>query len=534
MEKFMNLYKVPLSVAGIQWYVTTIFQVDRFFFQYDAGLDTYLYRAVKIFYLFFLMAAWCFGFHTVRKYRENHQAYKRGVHVFTICLILLLILLLILWPGTWSWDDLGLIQEKLVYYQWDPWQHILTSIFQMILFQILPFPGGMVLIQNVMIAVCVAFCVVKLENSFDIYFLKYEWLDLLIKFIPFFLPPVLMYQFSGYRMGLYVYLELTMLCMLIAALKQKKEWSISYICFFCFLCAVVSSWRTESFLYIPVVCILIFWLKNAMTRKKMIFTSCFLLLIFFGIRYVQNTALGNSNYEIMSTLRPLTELVRVSDAEKDQECLEIINKVIDLNMVYENPQMNGEGLYWNNVTRPDYTKEDYREYLKAFMKLSIKYPKTVIKERLNLFADCIGMHGQEKMVTNVFTVHLFDDADPNTRAGVFQNMDWVANKPVFPELRKSFLYFLGQISSNDTEYMTFHLVWNGFLPMAIFLIAWGLLMVRKKWGWFMLGLPIFLKIIIIILTQPAAFSMYLLSIYLIGYVIMVYGILYLIKQHFNI
>ncbi len=532
MKNIIKLYKVPLCIAGIQWYATTIFQVDKFFFQYDIGLDSFLYRSIKVFYLLFLIAAWCFGFSVFRNYQKNCREYRRGIRVFLVYFIFSMTALLVLWPGTWAWDDIGMIQETLVYYQWDPWQHILTSIFQMVFLQILPFPGGIVLIQNALIAVCVAFCVVKLENSFHIGLLKYTWLDFLIKLMPFFLPPVLMYQFSGYRIGLYVYLELTMLCMLVSAFKEKKEWKIPDICIFCFLGAVTANWRTESFMYIPVLCMLIFQLKDVMTKKKRIITFFLLLFSFFGIWHVQSKALGSSNYEIISTLRPLTELIRVSDTQKDQEYLEAVDRVIDLDMVYENPQWNGEELYWSDVTRYGYTKEEYRKYLVAFMILSLKYPRTVVKERLTLFAASIGLCGQNQMVTNVdASAGLFEPVEPDTRAGVFQGIDWVANKPVFPKLRKSLIYFLGHRTADGREWITFRFIWNAFLPMMIFLASWLFMLARKKWEWFMLGIPVFLKILIIGFTQPGPWFMYFLFVYLIGYVVLVYGILYYFHRY---
>lgn len=94
------------------------------------------------------------------------------------------------------------------------------------LLQILPFPGGIIFLQNTIISLCVAFSVVKIEKVFGIPAISNPVLDIVIKLLPFLLPPILMYQFSGYRMGIYVYLELVMLVILIGLNKTKSKWGV--------------------------------------------------------------------------------------------------------------------------------------------------------------------------------------------------------------------------------------------------------------------------------------------------------------------
>ena len=345
------------------------------------------------------------------------MVWKRGFFVFKVYFSSMMLLLLILWPDTWSWDYLWTLYHISSYNSWDAWQHILTGLFQSVLLQILPFPGGIILLQNAIIAVCVAFTVTKLEISFHIGRLKNSVVDMIVKILPFLMPPVLMYQFSGYRMGVYVYLELVMLIMLICSAKDEKAWSLPYLLTFTVLCTIVSTWRTESFVYVPCTFLLILFIsKNIISNKRKLLCIAILVIGFVGINKYQNLQLGNSNYEIISLMRPCTELVRIADPEEDASELTVIDKVTNLEVIQNNPTLNGEALYWNtdcvrnrnDNPDDDYTDEDYHNYLKAFIKLSLKYPKVVIAERWNLFIEGSGITGETS--NNVaWTSSIFDE-----------------------------------------------------------------------------------------------------------------------------
>lgn len=528
MEKIKK-YKYPIIIAIVQWIITTVLQVDRLFFKNDTITDVDLYISIKILYLLFLVICWCFGFNVYRKYKEQNKLYVRGCHVFFAYLAIIIVNLLILWPGTWAWDDLTVIQEALVNYEWYPWQHILTSVIQMVFLQILPCPGGIILIQNVIISVCVAFCIVKLEMTFDINIIKNKYIDLLVKIIPFILPPVLMYQFSGYRVGLYIYLELVAICMILCGFKEKNEWSYPYLITFAILCSVIATWRTEAFLYVPMVCILIWFMKKALTKKKRLVVFLLIVVGFFGLRNVQNNALNNNNnYKLMSTLRPLVELIRETDSVKDEECLTAINKVIDIDVVYANPSVNGEEMYWNfPLVRNGYSEEDYKGFLQAFLKLALKYPGTIIKERVITFVHAVGIFGKDKMVTNVdAAARLFWETNQDQKAQAFQNADWIANKPIFPKLRENLIYFLGQRTASGGELPSYRLIWNAIIPIVALTVVWLYWLLKRQWMLVAAGIPVLAKIPIIILTEPAEWFMYFLSTYLLGYVLIVYGLQY--------
>jgi hypothetical protein len=517
--------KYPIVFAIVQWFITTLLQVDRAFFIYDS--ETKVFLIVKALYLIFLIVSWCFGVDAYKKLRSGNEDYKRGLYVFTFYLVIMMLLLLILWPGTWSWDDLFTLTSIQLYSEFCPWQHIVTGIYQDIMLQILPFPGGIIFLQNVIVSLCVAVSVTKLEKAYNIRRFKNLYLDMIVKFIPFLLPPVLMYQFSGYRIGLYVYLELVMLVILICAIRDKKEWNWRYILLFCFLCVIVATWRTESLFYIPFTCILLYFVDRVTLPKiKKIICIVLLILGFWGMNSWQNHALGNSNYQVISLMGPCVDLVRTADYVEDADLLYKINKVASVEVIHNNPDSSGEALYWrSNVIQEGYTEKDYSDLLKAFVKLSLKYPKTVIAERWNVFIAGAGITGSTRMNVSEAAA-LFDENNQNNAANATLPKGWIANTPVFKTMRTDLINILGGIKADGTVVgVAQRLIWNAIFPMILLLYAWFKLFIQKKWHLWFLCTAVLIRIPVVVLTQPAGCLMYFLSFYFLGYVFIVYKVL---------
>lgn len=528
VKEYAVKYRIPLIVALIQWFLTALFQLDRKFFVYEE--ETKYFLIVKAAYFIFLIATWCFVFHVYKEYKAYNDKYRRGVQVFVVYFIVMLVLLLILWPGTWSWDDIGILIEIKNYSSFVAWQHILSGGYQALLLQMFPFPGGIILIQNVIIAICVAFSVVKLESGFKIKKFSNQVLDMGVKLFPFLLPPVLLYQFSGYRMGIYVYLELVMLIMIICGEQDRDEWSWKKTVLFGFLVILMASWRTESLFYVFIMPILLVALSKKLlpVRKKM-FCILFIFIGFMCINKIQNRALGNSNYEVISLMGPYAAVVRVADYREDAECLDAIDKVANIELIHNNPDMGGEALYWGaHAYRDDYNSEDLKESIIALAKLSIKYPGAVITERWNMFIKASGITGAAWRINWQSSI-LFDQDDSSSYDEAFKESGWL---PVFKQGRKALINILScnKISGEQISVMR-RLVWNALIPITILVYAWLHLMINKKW--FLLGVStsVVIRIPIVILTEPAGWLMYFLSFYFLGYVYLVYRILIVVSRN---
>lgn len=530
--------KKPILIAAMQWFITTILQIDRLFFTYD--YESKYLVVTKMLYLIVLLSVWCFIFETGKKIKFGDEAWQRGFFIFKVYFCLMMLLLLLLWPGTWSWDDLGTLNAISTYESWNAWQHVLTGIYQDVLLQILPFPGGIIFLQNAIVALSVAFIVTKLEISFHIAKIKNGVIDMIIKLLPFLTPPVLMYQFSGYRLGLYVYIELVMLVMLICAWKDEKKWNLKYLILFAILCVIVATWRTESFLYIPCICVLLlFAKKSVISNMKKVLCIVILAIGFLNINNLQKYELGNSNYEIISLLRPCVELVRAADCEADADELAIIDKVTDLEVIRNNPTFNGEELYWNtecvrnknNNPYDDYTDKDYSAYLRAFIKLSLKYPEVVIKERWNMFLTGSGITGESR--TNVSSAAaLFEINNESWAAKIILSKGRIANLPVLKKTRSTVINILG-IRNNKGNVIVwlYRIVWNAIIPEIILLYAWIKMLIKKKWFFAGICSAVLIRLPVVVLTQPSPWIMYVLSFYFLGYVFLVYDILICWSEH---
>lgn len=520
----MKQNKFPILIASVQWYLTTVFQIDRYFFTYD--VETLYFFAIKLLYFFTLIILWSFLFHFYHQVAEGNTTYIRWFKIFIIYFSILMVILLFLWPGTWAWDDIWALLREERRYGWTAWQHVLTGIYQEILLQILPFPGGLILLQNAAIALGAAFSIVKLENSFDIPKLKNTYLDIIIKLLPFLTPPVLMYQFSGYRIGLYVYVELIMLVIWICSNKDRYEWSWKYLMLFSVLCAIAATWRTESFLYIPMVILGILFAKKPFLNSLKKFVCILLILgVFSAINHVQNIHLGNNSYKIISILRPCAELVHVADRKEDAALLEEISQAINIDVIYNNPEMNGEKLYWScGVVKQEHTEEDYHRCLIAFVKLCLKYPRVVIHERCKLFIISSGITG-EAFTNEKQTYNFFETNSGNDAAEAMKNADLPICRPVFPTLRKALIH-LFNVQIGDYVYALKRVIWNIIPPLLILLYAWCKALQKRNWHILWIMTAVLVKFPIVVLTQPSGWFMYFLSFYFLGYVMLILGILF--------
>ena len=322
-----------------------------------------------------------------------------------------------------------------------------------------------------------------------------------------------------------------MLVILISAIKEKKAWSLSYLVFFSILCIVVSFWRTESFFYMLFACVLVFFInKDVISIKKKIVSAAIILVGFLCINSFQNFLTGNDSYKVMSLVRPCAELVRAADPVEDEKLISDIDKVLSVDIIYANPEANGEILtHYHGVIRSDYSEKDYDEFFTAFMKMAIKYPGIVIEERMEVFISATGITGEsENNVTRA--AELFLDGNNNTNALLVMDKGWFAFSPVFAKVRQYFIYLIGANMDNIAANAVKWLVWNSMIPIVILVAAWIELLIKRKWYMFAVCSAVLIRLPVVILTQPTNWFMYFLSFYLLGYVYLLYKVLAIIKR----
>ena len=266
---------------------------------------------------------------------------------------------------------------------------------------------------------------------------------------------------------------------------------------------------------------------NKISNKRKIISSVVLIVGFTVCNYAQQKELGNSNYEIISLSTPCAELIRKADKEKDKELLDILNKVVSVETILQT-KADGTSLFWDGkLIQKGYTKEDYHNFLKAFVKLSARHPWTVINERWGMFVHAISKGGMGAIPDSYYIFE--NNANKAAKYALAQN--WFAYKPPFKKIRRKVVNALSFTKvHSDKSIMLRNFVYGGTVPILCLTIALFTFLLQKKWYYLILTLAVYLKIGIVILTEPSPWFMYYLSFYFLGYTLLVYTILY---KHFK-
>lgn len=536
---YTRSFRIPLLIAFAHFFITTAFQFDKAFFEYDTSFiyvgekRTYslfwYYFAIKVLYAILLAVIYCTSAFVIRLYKAGSEKIKRGLYIFTLYFVILMSIFLLVYPGTWAWDDIGVV-TTLHHLGLNYWQHFFTSIIQMLFLQIIPCPAGIIIVTNFIISALVSYCVVQAESFFlaKKRLFGSTFLDTLVKLLPFLSIGVLSYQFSGYRMGLYVYFELTLFTMAFSAKKEGKNWSFFKGFVFSVLSILVSEWRTEGMFFAIVASVFIFMQKKEICSTKVKVFSIFIIVFGFLLTdTIQKKLLSNSNYEVISTMTPVVELIRNAD-EKDEELIENLGRVLNIKAVFDYPDKSGTALYWleeAHAVKENYTKADYKAYLKAFFALSLRHPNIVIKERFSMFLNTTAIFGKTNTtnlntLTNSHTAFTYDNSDTKW---VQEFALYPHNQPVFPAIRIMLL----KLWANK---YTYRLVWNVALPIIFLIIAWIYCIKKRKATetLFLSGEAV--RVVLTFLTAPSPWFMYYLPEYLLGWTLLLYFALFHIQR----
>ena len=529
--KTIKQYRLPIACAFVQWAVWQLAGIGKGFLDYDASRPyVWLQKAL---FLCLLLSFWCFGAYVIRQAKDGNKRVRRGLQFFSVYFGLLLLILLLLWPGTWYWDDIGVLSSARCY-DVLPWQHFLSSFFQNIFLQLFPSPGGLILVQLLIAGVIVSYVLTDLEETFcgGRPFVKPVFIDILIKLLPFLLPPVLLYQYSGFRMGMYIFYEVFVLGYILCISCRERRIGWIMLLFTGLATAVLSMWRSEGFLYAPVVILLLFLQKKDMLPlKKKLFTAGVIFLGIFAISSYQKAKSGNSDYSVVAILRPLSEVVRAADPEGDRELLEAVNKVVGTEVILDNPGENGEDLLWKfDLPIYEYTSEEYSDFMKAFVMLCIRHPKAVAKERIKVFVDTSAIHGRTNPTNVVGAYYLFDPEEQNDNQRECVSWNAPFNRPLSADMRQRFILLLGALRGDFSEMITYRLVWDTIIPIGVIMALWIYLFIRRRWKAFIAISAVALRLPVLFLTAPATWTMYYLSFYLIGYIALVWIIIPALAQ----
>lgn len=546
-----KLNKHLVIIACIHFFIS--FFTDRLIFHYSlwnfsdktAVMKTILAWGSKAVFLCFLIGFWHFLFWFLKK------ADRSFVKFTCIYFVLMCTLLLLTWPGIWRMDEFGILFEAgNVFPQF--WQHYLTSVFYIMALMLLPVPSGVILLQNACISLIVGWILSRFQKLFltdkaskFIYF----------GYVPFLFLPVLDSNLYPMRMSLYAFLELLLLAEFVFLSVEKRMNGKNAITL-AMLSAVIINWRSEAIYYLlalPVCFLVLFW-KIGGRKVKSKFIICMLigsliLAVPQKIGENQKQYYKNSHeYELTSMLLPVVPLIEhiymdalsssyypeseeaalgiIEDKDapvifKQTSRLYLMDRVLDVSKAAKAAWegRTGISLYWSDdeFVR-NYTDEQYAVFRKIYWQLVFEYPEVFMKERLQTFLQ------SKDLLEN--TTELFTKENvPNYEK--FKELPMTA--PVSERVRNRVISVLELRDGGDYHKKLFgySFVYSALPAMALELVILLILLWKRKWGYSLLLASHMTKIPLIFLTAPSRLFMYYYPVYLTGYVLTIFLLLYL-------
>ncbi len=430
---------------------------------------------------------------------------KVNIICVSVFFVIMLILVFLTWPGAWCFDDVGTV-EKCQRYKLGTWQHSLTSVWLILCLQTLPFIAGVPIVQSFIAALIVGYII---SNLVFIYGKTRGWkvIMAIVLMIVMLAPSQIIYLLSGFRMGLYSYIEILLISHLLCLYKNKASLTWYNIILISGLTVLVASWRSEAFYYPVIVffALLLFGRKQIKLWKNFVLLSSTIILTCVITEI--NTYLSKSEveYSLTGTIDPVVELVQVAD-ESDSENLVKIGKVLDIEKIKANPGQSGEFYFHGEGYVLQHTESEYKDYLFASVKLAMKYPNVVIKNSCDMFSKYLnGTFYKPYDALNVFN-------DDFVLSDIVNSIQDKIKNPVNVELRTKTIKFLLGMKSDGKHSFIHYASWNLLIPVILMGLCLLYKLLTKKWFDSLLILLIVIRFLMLFLTAVAPFFMYYLSV----------------------
>lgn len=522
MKNFFKMFnKAVLIYTLIIWLILNVFGIQNMYFYGGEITTTIVVKILHIFFIYLIIGK----IYSLYEQRNTPKG-KNEIIISSICFVILMSLLFSVWPGTWSWDDITILKNAS-FLNLTPWQHFLSGLFQILCLQTIPIPSGVAIVQIIIASLIVGYCITNISILYGKSKKQVIVIQIILGLITL-LPPLILYILSGFRMGIYSYLELLLITKMIILYKDKKEITFKESFKISLLTIIISVWRTEALYYPLFILVLFFILGKQVVRKKSAIIAFIMIMVAnIYIGKVNNLMIGNNNYSLTATMETVTSIIKISD-ESDKKELEAINNIIDVNYILENPEKTGELYYWTNGLVRNYTEEQYSNYLKAYLKLAIKYPDVTFKSLWNIFMRAGSGFGEDgKQTTKNMVAHtggetldLFNLTKiTGTRWNAISVADSRVKRAINENLRENVILFLNGTDSNGNLTIVHNIFWNLFIPFSLILICLIYKIIKKDWFMVFSILTVVVRIPIVFVTAPAEYFMYYLSAYLCAYII---------------
>lgn len=517
-------------LAAALWCLVTL-GTDRLFFKYDWKTPAFfVYKALFVLLAFLLIH----GVVTlVQKVRAGDSFARRWL-VWTLpYLAVNLVVLLIVWPGIWGNDDLAVLSLARTL-QPNSWQHFLTSGAFILSLMFVPMPGGVVLVQNLLISAivgCFAATAQDLTEKRLDHAVKPAWFA--IVYLPFLLPPVVMHTQQPFRTTWSGWTELFFVFMLVAMYLRGTKLNKKELCAIVVLGTLAASWRSECVYYLAAIPVLLLVMcARKLLRPAAVAAATVLVLAgYLACSRYTSALMGEAwQYKMIALCYQTAALVQDADPVTDADELAAIDRVFDVTYCRENSTVHGPEMRTNMMRETGVTEEDWSACQKAFFKLALKYPKSLLRERMGVFYNTLrqrktGMSNQKIVFSSAFLLY---DAEP-TRADQKEFFaDSVAVQPLNKELRKAFIVDV----ANSSDFAGGLIDWTWWMlpPFVLLFAAVLVLLAKRKWMLFFAAGTFFARIPLVFLTAPDTYFLYYLTPFIAGYAVAAAGVLYAVMR----
>lgn len=532
MNNLKKLFNKEVGIfAFVIWTIMNVTRIQDIYFSTNLIVTN---AVVKILHLIFMYFIFLKLFNLVKN-REEEKG-KIEFWTFIIYFGILVLCLIITWPGTWSWDDITILNGASGL-DFSPWQHFFSGLFHTLCLQSIPIASGVIFIQILIASLVVGYVASEISSIYGKNSKQKIIIVISISIISLF-PPIILYILSGFRMGIYAFFELLVMTKLLAIYKKYEKIEIQDLLEISFFTIIISCWRTEA-IYYPIIVFILFLIlgKKIIPRKLALMFLITTMIINYGIGKYNNRLIGNNNYSLTATMNEVVSLVRVSDNSDEKE-IKKINKVIDVQFVLNNPTYNGEACYWTpNVVR-NYSDEEYKDYLKSYAKLTLKYPSVTINSMWNIFYNAVSGQGKDnkQVVRNNIkgsgnTLKLFDISDGT--GSLWNNNKSRYKKPISINIRNGFIMILGGVDKEYNITILHRLFWNCIIPFILIIFSLIYRLIKKDWYMSVLILLVMARVPLLFATAPAPYFMYYLSVYLCSYILSFITIFEIINKYKN-
>ena len=412
------------------------------------------------------------------------------------------IIMVLIWPGNWIWDEKWIL-ELATTLSYNPWQHVLTSVFYIFSLMVFPSPVIIVIIQYTIISCIVSFFVGKLYSKFG----KKSFLIGLL----FVLPSVIAHIFYPMRLILFAFVELLFLFLLFIN-KDKDRLSCKTLVFLSTLNIILAVWRTECIFF--VLFLPLFFLIKKYPKRIIAAFSVFVILSSGILTFFQNSLIGDTDrirYNVTGIVVPFHELFNTEYFKcPNSPIIQEISTYIDINEAVS--YTNGEKAYWQNIYKQVNCSEKYRIMLKNFKDLVIKYPHTFIYNRINTFLGSM-CHWD----SNNKSIGMIQNG--NVDLNRFDLNNYYLCKPINLQLRSNFFNVIYANTDNNLINSLVECSFNLIVPIILlfFLFVQCFIKLKKKIVSFLIFGSLLIQCALVFLTAPGSYFMYYFPVFICGY-----------------